>query len=290
MRFMSIRKSSLSATLPLIVTLILSLAALSVAGTPEALCNWMAEPGEVDGILDEWKNMPTTFFKDERLVLGAGNDSDFLYLFFRTDNPNTLRTIQMSGISIWLDRKGKKKKDLCYHFRGGPSMDEIREAGLIDTIGFEDRRGDREIQMMIERMGQARDKITITDKDLDLEQVIPIDGSYGPTLSFAFEGGFCIYELRIPLQDHLVDYFGFNAAPGQKIGIGAKWGGSPRHMGDNPSGGMGGSGGGFKGGMGGGRGGGLRGDSDRNMKMPESKEIWVKTVLAIPPADEQEDN
>ena len=270
----------------------------SLAGTPEVACNWMTASVEVDGNLDEWQGMPTTFFEKERMVMGVGNDSGFLYLFFRSDNPNTIRIIQTSGISIWLDNKGKKKKDLCYHFRAGPTMDQLRQAGLMDTANFEDRPGDRQPSMMMGKMSREGSEIRVIDKHLDLEQIISIDGTNGPNLRFELKNGFCTYELSIPLQDHLVDYFGFNAKPGQKVGIGAKWGGRPENMDYRPSKQMGGGpGDGKMPGIGGGRSGGTggvdgmrRGGPGDRMMIPEETEVWIKTVLAESSDNERDDN
>lgn len=292
MEIMSTKRIILLPILSLTLLIGLGLTSSPIAETKEASSNWMPIEIAVNGSLDEWKDMPTTFFEEERLIIGIGNDSKFLYIFLRTDQADIIRTIQMSGISLWLDSKGKKKKDLCFHYRGGPTMEEIRDAGLTGSDKFKNRMSEEQRQRMMEQTDRSRNKITLTDKTLDFQEIIPIDGSYGPTIEYAFDHGFCVYEISVPLQDHLVDYFGFNAEPGQKVSIGIKWGGSPDGMrkGD-PSGGMsvggigtgpGGKSGGGRGGMGGGRGG--------RMRMPESKEVWVKTILATPVLKEQEDN
>lgn len=248
----------------------------AAAGTPDAICNWAGSPVNIDGNLDEWKGMPTTFFEEERLVLGISSDSNFLFLFFRTDNIDLIRTIRMTGLKLWLDPRGKKSKDLEFHFRGGPSMEELAKAGLIDTSRFAGQTGDR-MPPMFQRKDMT-DKMTLTDKKLDLELDIPTDGSQGPTVQYALEHGFCIFEFAVPLQDHLVDYYGFNAGPGQKIRIGVQWGDRPERgaRGDGRPGDM----------LSGGRGGG-RGGMDGRMQMPKEKEVWVRMVLALPAIDQE---
>jgi hypothetical protein len=256
--------------------------------TIEVDCQWAAGPPEVDGSIDEWEGIPTIFFEDEKLVLSISSDSSNLYMYLRTDNPRLVRTIRGSGLQLWLDAKGKKKKDLGFLYRGGPSMDETRKAGLIDRENTGHRsRGGRasRLEGMPENRGTG---ITLIDKYLDLEEKIPADGSQGPEVKYSFDKGFCIFEIAIPLQEHLIDYYGMNAQPGQEISIGIKYGGRPDRGGDM---------GGFFGGTGGGPGGrgqraggiGSRsgGPGGRgSMQLPEKKEFWIKTRLAVSAEDQ----
>ncbi len=259
----------------LALSLLISIgAAVTVeAKTMEVKTSWAVGPVEIDGSLAEWKEMPTTFFEEERLILGISNDADNLYLFLRTDDARLIRTIRMTGIKLWIDSKAKKKKDMSFHYRGGPTMVEIKEAGIIDTSQFGKRMNDENFQRRMEMSREAGDNIILTDKELELEESIPVDGSRGPAVRYGFEHGFCIYEISIPLEEHKIDYYGVNSGPGQNISVGIRWGGQPdRQMGTGaPSGGMGSGG---RGGMGGGRGG-----SDR-MQPPDKKEFWIKTELA----------
>jgi hypothetical protein len=259
----------------------------ALAGTQEATSSWAAGPFQVDGSLAEWKNMPTTFFEDERLMLGVSNDSSRIYLFLRSDNLDFIRAMRMSGLDIWLDAKGKKSKDLCFHYRGGPSRQELREHGLIDTMQADIPRGMSERQMPPGMSDERQDNFTVTDKKLEFEQEVPLDGSQGPAAAYAFDHGYYVYEFSIPLQAHLVDYYGFDAQPGQRVGIGIRYGGRPnrgmREGGSLEGMGSGGFPGGTRGdrpgGIGGGRPGGM-GERPHRLSEIKEKELWVKTRLA----------
>jgi hypothetical protein len=270
-------------------TLIIVLAAAgpALAGAREATSSWAAEPFKVDGSLAEWKNMPTTFFEDERLMLGVSNDSSRIYLFLRSDNIDFIRAMRMSGLDIWLDAKGKKSKDLCFHYRGGPSRLELKDHGLVDTTQMDSRSGLAERQPPPWMNDERHDNFTVTDKKLEFEQEVPLDSTQGPAAAYAYDHGYYVFEFSFPLQAHLVDFYGFDARPDQKVGIGIRYGGRPdRGMREGgPPEGMGG--GGFpvggrddrSGGIGGGRPGGM-GERPSLMSGIKEKELWVKTSLA----------
>lgn len=272
------------------LALIFSLVTISAtrAKTIEGIAFWAVGPVAIDGTLDEWKGMPTTFIDEERLVIGISNDADNLYLFLRTDDVRLIHTIQMSGIQIWLDPRAKNKENLCFHYHGGPTMAEIEEAGIINSDKFDDRESERRFNRKPDGIDQKRDNVIVTDKDLELEEAVPIDGSYGPSVEFGFDHGYCVFEFSIPLEDHKIDYYGVKSGPGEKLSIGLKWGGRPDR--DPPDDGTTGRmGGGNIGGRPDGVGGGMRGGAGRmgsnrrdkgRQEPPKETEFWIKTKLA----------
>ncbi|MEW5925372.1 MAG: hypothetical protein AB1746_15430 [Candidatus Zixiibacteriota bacterium] len=258
----------------------------------EVECAWMANPTVIDGQRNDWKDMPFTYFEDEDVVLGLSNDNDNLYVFFSFKNAQWARMIQMSGITLWFDGKGKKNKNWGLRYRGGPKMPERQ-----------DKTDDRMRDMPDDMMDKSRQNpmengapFAIISKTRDQEYIIDTSGSDGPAVSSAVTNGIYTYEFRIPIRVSGNELYNFSAAPGQIVGIGSEWGGMPEGMSrpegggrpggvEPPDGGFPGGGGGFPGGgggMGGGPGGGPPGGG-REMPSMEKQEIWVKTVLAEAP-------
>lgn len=257
----------------------------------EVECAWMPNPIAVDGQRNDWKNMPFTHFEDEDVVLGLSNDNDNLYVFFSFKNAQWAKMIQMSGISLWFDEKGKKNKNWGLRYRGGPKMPDRP-----------DRTDDRQREMPDDMKDKFQQNpmekgapFAIISKARDQEYIVDTSGSDGPAVSSAVTNGIYTYEFRIPIRVSNNDLYEFSAAPGQVVGIGAEWGGMPEGMSrpegggrpgggsgppDGGGGGMGGGPGGGGGGMGGGPGGGPPGGGGREMPSTEKQEIWVKTVLA----------
>lgn len=235
-------------------------------------CPWTAHPMAIDGQRTDWNDVPFTYFEDQDVVLGLSNDDDNLYVFFSFKNPQWARTIQMSGITLWIDGAGKKNKEWGLRYRGGPEMPgDSRER-------FQDKSME---------MGAP---FAIISKIKDQEYIVDTSGADGPAVSASISNDIYTYEFRIPIMSSDNDLYKSAATPGQIIGIGSEWGAMPEKR-KRPEGGRPGGGDGFPGGSGGGIGGGRPGGGmgggplggGRGMQMPEKQEIWVKAALAEAP-------
>ena len=245
---------------------------------------WTHEPITVDGEVTDWDSIPTVYLDDEGVVVGICNDSINVYIMYRFRDAKSLRAIRMTGLKVWLDAKGKKKKDFGIRYNGGPTFSEIHELTGTDEEDFFSNMSPERRERMMQRMSGDREQFTVIYRGKEQRETIPTNGSRGPAVSFASSDGFIAYEFSIPLQTSDYGTFGIGAQPDEKIGIGSEWGGR-RERGDGEGDMMGmGRGGGGRGGDSGGGRRGSRGGGDR-MQMPEKQEFWFKTKLASPPAE-----
>jgi hypothetical protein len=267
---------------------VLVLAGTGDCKTREVSSYWTAEPIRVDGKRTDWsEDMPVNYFEEEGVVLSLCNDSENLYILFCFSDSKWAGAIRMTGLKLWLDAKGKEKKDFGLRYNNGPSLSETqtaRRGGYSDDIPPEAK------QRMMQRMTPPTIQFTFIDRKNGIEMEIPTDGSEGPAASFDTSMGLYSYEFSIPMPQSSIQYYGMGAKPGQTISIGAEWGdmGNFKGMG-GPPGGMGGGHPGGRGGRGGGMGSG-RGSRGEGMQTPKKQEVWVKVKLALPPAEEQSDN
>lgn len=257
--------------------------------TQEMQTDWSAVPVQVDGEMTGWDGMTVTYFEDIGVQLGLCNDSENLYILFRFSDQTWARAIRMGGVTLWLDNSGKKKKDFGIRYTGGPSLSELQKMRPSSEGGFWESLTPEQQQRLADMQAATADQITIIDKKSDQKITLPANGSRGPAVSFASPQGIYTYEFSIPLQKSDVFAYAIGAQPGQTICLGLEWGGismsDRQRMRQEMGGGMRGGGGG--GGMGGGRrGGGGRGGSRGGSRIqpPEKQELWVKTLLASPPA------
>lgn len=269
------------------ITLILCcLGALAIisAGCKEELTASHRPPGPMtlDGQTSDWEGIPALIYGKERATLRICNDDENLYLLFETGDPRTARMVRFTGITLYLDKSGKKSKNFFVRFKGGPS--EMRGRGPRE--GADRRDGASAFEMDFD----TTTHFICFEKDNIIEKEIPTDGGEGPAIAYSANGAAFVYEFRIPLSKSIVRYYGIGALPADKIGVGLIWGdrsafqqnssgrgfsggrgtgiGSPTGGGGRGSGGPGARSG--RGGSGGGRG-------------FEKQEVWFKTRLAPGP-------
>ncbi len=258
--------------------------------------SWAAQPMQIDGSASNWRDLPLTFFEDERLSIGFANDSTNMYILLRTSNLSFIRGVRRAGITLWLDAKGGKDKTRAVFYQGGPDPKAMQKAGLVDHTINAARIGDRPFMKNMLSDSMPHERFSYIDESYYLEKNIDPDGTFGPAIAVGVEDGFCIYELKIPLTDAPPELYGITAQPGQKISIGAEWqemdtdkfrGRFPGGREGTPDGGQG-----FPGGFrqddtpfggGGMRPGGMKGGPREGPSM-DKKDIWIKTQLALPPA------
>jgi hypothetical protein len=268
------------------------------AGSPEISPHWTDKPIYIDGNVDDWSGLPTTFLEDKGAVVGLANDSENLYVQIRFRDAMWARVIHRTGITIYLDSKGGKSKDAGIKFVGGPTMSEIREASP-----RKEDQGQRQNEngrfgregMNPERMRGRNDTVfTYFNKKGLIDARIGIEGANGPKVAWGIDHGFYVYEFSIPLAKSKVRDYGLGLEPGKKLGFGAEWGGRPEGMrgegGPHFSGtGFPGEGGGMMGGNDGDEGGrmgrpGERGERPGGEQMQnafQKQDFWIKTKLAV---------
>lgn len=273
---------------PMIAVLLIGPAVGPSARADDVPCTWADTPIMVDGKTTDWANLSGRLLTDQQAALAVCNDGEYLYCTFRTTDLRWIGTIKMAGLTLYLDRKGGKSKDLYVRYADGPSREQMRAA-----------RGDDDNQMGMRRPGGGRRgegprggaeraaTLHMYIKDRIVEKEIPPDGSQGPAAAFDTCQGFYTYEFRIPLAEGETLYYGLGAKPGDKIGIGCIWGDMSEFKKDRPGGDFGSIG--IPGGPG--RPGGDMGDGPPKSRggfdradMPSKQEVWIATTLAVAPA------
>jgi hypothetical protein len=250
----------------------------------EVQCHWATSPLQVDGQMEDWTNLPKTYFEDLGASLGISNDTHNLYILFRFQNRQWLPLLHQNGLTIWLDKTAEKKKDFGIRYFAKLPLDStrIRQTQNPQWSGPASRRPPN-MQQIEQR---AVEEIIILNDDLQLNS-IPPDGSYGINASFGIIEGISTYELSVPLPKTDPLKYAIGTQPGQKISLGVEIAavepGGLDQMPGGRSGGMPPSGGIPPGGK---IGPGMGGGKPPTPQMPKGEKLWVKTTLAKPPAQE----
>ena len=244
---------------------------------------WTDQEIAIDGKYADWEGISHTFLEDQNLVMGLTNDENNLYLMFRGNDERMARRIRMMGVTVWLNKGGKKKKDYGICYTGSADLHISDRPRL--------RPNDERSKQMEERMEKMREKfreklprpgrIMIIQGDQKTERD---ESSFdGPAAGSTYQNGVFCYEFRLPIP--------ISAELGEKLRLGLELGGisdedrkammqemgGMRGRGGRRGGGMGGR----PGGMGGRPGGGMRGGGRPSGGFGfEKQEIWFTVILA----------
>ena len=254
----------------------------------EVTVHWLETPIQIDGQFADWDVVSESRRHEDHAVLKLGSDSEALYIHYVTDDLNWVRTIRMTGLTIYLNRDGSHEKEFFICYRGGPPTDELMPPG---EPGLRPGPNDMHPALrdqLLESDRQNLSMFTCFVRDWIVEKAIPTDGRQGPQAAFGRQNGRFAYEFKIPLSSSLALYYGLGAQPGSKLGMGAEWGGLPRPVleaepqpGSSDFGGTAGQGSGL--GAFGSEMGGEPPPGGQPPALPEKEAVWISARLAFPP-------
>ena len=251
--------------------------------------HWLSTTVQIDGHFDDWDAIPESRRHEDHAVLKLASDSEALYIYYVTDDLDWVRTITMTGLTIYLNRNGSHDKEYFICYRGGPPTDELVPATAPGGPPGADPMHPALRDQLLESERENLAAFTCFVRDWIVEKAIPTDGRQGPRAAYGRQNGRFAYEFSIPLQSSLALYYGLGTQPGSVVGIGAEWGGLPRPVlepeptpGSADFGGERGAGSEF----------GEFGSTEdaaappgaKPPELPEKEEVWLETQLATPPA------
>jgi hypothetical protein len=244
---------------------------------------WATVPMTIDGDGDEWRDRGFTYFDEDKTAIAIMNDSAEIYLIVISRDEGTVMQMERSGIVVWLNGDGKKKKDYGLRYRAGRLSKEPRRTpeGFEPPADMAERR-----EKMEEEQARLRRVITIIENKKSEE--ISAKGDQGPAAAATYGKEIYAIEFKIPILAPGAEGNGLSRKEAGQIMLGIETGyrteaekNEMRERMERPEGegmriGMGGggtppSGGGGMGGHGGP--GGMRHDQGK-------KEFWLKVDLA----------
>jgi hypothetical protein len=184
---------------------------------------WTTQPLTVDGLDDEWKGDEKAFENKVQVDFAVRNDAQNMYVLFIFKDPKFLSTINATGITLYYNAEGKKKKDHAFHFikkkvtgeellaylkKRGEVLSEQQMQSIVPTNTYN--------VYMTERTGKKDKEISITE---------PIPADLNPGFKIKKKGDGFIYEFRVPLIKSEISPRGMGIEPGQSLKIGFEWGG-----------------------------------------------------------------
>lgn len=189
--------------------------------------SWASLPVAVDGSEEEWSEEPLVSEESAGVDYAFRNDGDNLYLLFIIKGKEFLSTLDATGITIYFNTEGKKKKDHGFRFfKRKATADEIilalENQGRVLT---EDQKG--EIKSKPSYL--LYDYELIEKKKGSAFEMAPGTEYQPPAFKSAQEGEMTVLEFRIPLSQENQPA-GIGIEPGGSLKIGFEWGGLTKEM------------------------------------------------------------
>ena len=184
---------------------------------------WTAQPPMIDGLDDDWSEDVLTTKKKLRVDYAVRNDAQNIYVLFVFKDPKFLSSINFTGITLYFNTEGKKKKDHGFHFtRKQVTADELiaylEKKG--EVLTEEQRQSIKAKPAYIVYMAEIAGK-----KGKEASETTQTPGSLRPAFKIKKKGEEVIYEFRVPLAKSETSPGGIGADPGHSIKVGFEWGG-----------------------------------------------------------------
>ncbi len=253
----------------------LSAIVFSSCATVQLNSKWSKQNIEIDGLDNEWSGS-YNFLKDEKMAFGVRNDSEYLYLVFKTIDNQVKQKIFSNGLTVWIDPSADEEKSFGIHYPIG--MMDWNKSQLYDPADW----GTPE-----EREKRLKEKSKIMLKEFEIISSVgrnqfeySLGNPYNINFALKDTNGTFVYEMKIPLTSPIGSISELKIIPGSKINVGIETGEIDKQsmMDKKSSGGMmgGGKGGGMMG-----KGGGMgRGNQSAMKDMLEPIKFWVSLSLA----------
>ncbi len=213
------------------ISLVLLVLFSATAGFPKEEIiesKWTAQPPRIDGLNDDWSEDVLTSEKGVKVDYAVRNDAQNLYVLFVFKDPKSLSSIDATGITLYFNREGKKKKDHGVHF----IKKQVTADELIASLEKQGEVLTEEQRQMI----KSKPAIFMLDAEMvgkkgpEASETTPIPGTLRPAFRTTQKGNEVIYEFRVPLARPETFPWGIGAEPGQNVNIGFEWGGMTDEM------------------------------------------------------------
>ena len=204
----------------------LSLVGLSKEKT--VVSNWTLSPLNIDGSSVEWGSDVLNTEKNVSVEYAFRNDAENLFILFIFKDPKYLSTINTTGITLWFNTEGKRKKKYGITF----VKQRVPAEAFISIL--EKQKG----AISEEEKNNIRvnpyyfiHNTKVTDKE---SRSNAQSAGGGETDLAVFRSmrqqKTVVYEFAVPLKKLTENAHGIGTEPGKIIKVGFEWGGMTREM------------------------------------------------------------
>jgi hypothetical protein len=192
---------------------------------------WAASPLTIDGLANDWGGDPLNVEKKVKAEYAFRNDADTLYVLFKFNDLKYLSSIEITGMTLWIDTEGKKDKDLGVKFtKKKISADEYIAILEKQQGALSDEQKEKVRASAFYFISQAE---AVDKKGNSLEQGAAAEVAKGAAYNVSMGQDTVTYEFKLPFKNLTSAVLGTKTGPGEIVSIGFEWGGLTDEMREN---------------------------------------------------------
>ena len=187
--------------------------------------SWMAALPTIDGSDAEWSGVAQVDAEDGNIGLAFANDAKNLYILMVIRNPQVKSSIEQTGVTMYFNAEGKKKKDYGILF----NKIMIKPDEYIALVEKQGPLTEEQKAQIRSKPGYYLYHHEVLEKAAgDLPQP---EGPVQPAVyKYAAKGSQLFYEFLVPLARANPNLAGVGVEPGRPVMIGIEYGGLTDEM------------------------------------------------------------
>lgn len=189
---------------------------------------WATSSVKIDGFKDDWAEVALANEKKVKVDYAFKNDAENLYVLYIFKDPKYLSSISMTGMTLWFNPEGKKKKNYGIKFiQKQISADDLisrteKEMGPLP----EDKK--KEIRNI---PSYLINDIEIVNKESKSHPQSSESSEIKPAAFRVMkQQDLLVFEFAIPMKRMMEQTSGVGVEPGKRVKVGFEWGGMTEEM------------------------------------------------------------
>jgi len=215
-------KRSIIKTIFLLLTMVIAVSFIGHSKEKTVKCEWVSTALNIDGSSQDWAGEALLFEEKLQTEYAFGNDGENLFALFIFKDPEYLSSIDATGMTIWINLEGKKKKEYGINF-----MKMVLKPEQFIAL-MEKRRGPLSEEEKNEIRSQPQYFIhnaRVITKDKTKEDASGGEDVEPVIFRSAQQPNGIVYEFSIPLERKTETAPGVGAKPGELFTVCFEWGG-----------------------------------------------------------------
>lgn len=207
--------------------LILTISSLGFAKKDVISSHWTVIPQKIDGSSSDWADDVLNSEKKVSVDYAFRNDTENLYVLFVFKDRESFSSVQATGMTLWFNTEGKKKKDYGIKF----IQKQITAEDYIALV--ENKSGplseDQKSKLRANQSYNLFDHEVINKKAKSSQ--VPGELKFKPAgFRFKRQQGTVVYEFVVPLKKVHELAPGIGTEPGSAMKVCFEWGGTTKEM------------------------------------------------------------